>query len=293
MQLDIESLRTLAAVVDTGGMTRAAEQLATSQSAVSWRIKRLEERIGRNLLVRNGRSIRASRDGEELLRYARSILDTHDEAVARLTGSQLSGTIRLGATEEVSAHLLGPVIGRFNRIHPDLTIEVQIDTSLALEERLNAGRLDLVLIQTELDDRRAGDTVLWVDEQRWISSPEWTYDEGPVPLVTFGDQGFYRARAQRVLQRAGIASSVAFSGRSTASVIAAVEAGLGVAALSGRSVIGEVIDWPRGDTVDPLQPVNQVARLAPGEASPEVAELLADLQRVLGAPGSVAIGTVG
>ncbi|MEM9561796.1 MAG: LysR substrate-binding domain-containing protein [Actinomycetota bacterium] len=288
MQLDIESLRTLAAVVDTGGMTRAAEQLATSQSAVSWRIKRLEERIGRNLLVRNGRSIRASRDGEELLRYARTILDTHDEAVARLTGSQLSGTIRLGATEEVSAHLLSPVIGRFNRIHPDLTIEIQIDTSLTLEERLARGRLDLVLIQTEPDDRRAGDTVLWVDEQRWISSPEWTYDEGPVPLVTFGDQGFYRARAQRVLRQAGIRSSVAFSGPSTASVIAAVEAGLGVAALSGRSVAGEVIDWPRGETLDPLKPVNQVARLAPGETSPEVAELLADLQRVLGPPGSAA-----
>ena len=287
MQLDVESLRTFAAVVDTGGMTRAAEQLGLSQSAVSWKIKRLEDKIGRNLLVRQGRTIRASRDGDELLRYARTIVETHDEAVAVFTGSELTGRIRVGTTEEVSAHVLGPVIGRFNRVHPGLTIEIQVDTTRNLETRLAAGGLDLVLIQCEPDDQRTSDTTLWVDEQRWISSPEWTYDDGPVPLVTFGVDGFYRARAQQVLRQAGIRSTVVFSGPSAASVIAAVEAGLGVAAISGRSVAGEVVDWPRAEGLVDLPPVHQVARLAPGEASPEVAELLADLQRVLGDSGSV------
>lgn len=287
MQLDVESLRAFLVVLDAGGMTRAAERLGLSQSAVSWKIKRLEERIGRPLLIRNGRALRASRDGEELIGYARTIVETHDEAVARLSGSELTGRIRLGATEEVSAHHIGPVIGRFNRVHPGLTIEIQVDTSSNLEARLATGRLDVILIQVQPEDRRAGDTVLWADEQRWISSPEWTYDEGPVPLVTFGADGFYHARARRILDRAGVDSSVVFSGPSTASVVAAIEAGVGVAAISSRSVSGEVIDWPRG-RLFPLPPVFQVARLAPGERSHEVAELVADIERELGDPGSLA-----
>lgn len=293
MQLDVESLRTFLAVLDSGGMTRAAERLGVSQSAVSWKIKRLEQRVGRELLIRHGRSLRPSRDGEELLRYARTIVETHDEAVARLSGAELTGRIRLGATEEISAHSLSPAIGRFNRIHPGLKIEIHVDSSRTLDDRVSAGELDLVLIQVALDDCGPTDTVIWADEQRWISSPVWTYPDGPVPLVTFGVDGFYRPHARRLLRRAGIESWVAFSGGSTASIIAAVEAGVGVAAISGRSVSGDVIDWPRADAMPDLPPVYQVARLAPGETSTEVAELLADIEQVLGDPGSVAELAVG
>lgn len=288
MQLDVESLRTFIAVLDTGGMTRAAERLGSSQSAVSWKIKRLEQRVGRELLIRNGRALRPSRDGSELLRYARSIVETHDEAVARLSGAELTGRIRLGATEETSAHSLSPVIGRFTRIHPGLYIEIQVDSSNTLDRRAAAGELDLVLIQVEEEDCKPGDTVIWVDEQRWISSPVWTYAEGAVPLVSFGADGFYRPQARRLLRDAGIDSWMAFSGGSTASVIAAVEAGVGVAAISGRSVSGDVIDWPRAEQLPDLPPVFQVARLAPGETSNEVAELLADIEQALGDPASIA-----
>ena len=116
MQLDTESLRTFATVLDTGGMTSAAQQLNLSQSAVSWKIKRLEERVGRDLLVRDGRSLRPSRDGQELLVYARAIIDLHDEAVARLSSSELTGRLRLGATEEVSAEHVGNAASRFDRV---------------------------------------------------------------------------------------------------------------------------------------------------------------------------------
>lgn len=288
MHLDVESLRTFIAVLDAGGMTRAAERLGISQSAVSWKIKRLEQRVGRELLIRNGRALRPSRDGSELLRFARSIVETHDEAVARLSGTELTGRIRLGATEETSAHSLSPAIGRFTRIHPGLSIEIQVDSSQTLDRRVSAGELDLVLIQVQEEDCRPDDTIIWVDEQRWISSPVWTYDDGAVPLVSFGADGFYRPMALRTLADAGIDSWMAFSGGSTASVIAAVEAGVGVAAISGRSVSGDVIDWPRAEQLPELPPVFQVARLAPGEASTEVAELLADIEQELGDPTSIA-----
>ena len=282
MHLDVESLRVFAAVLDTGGMTRAAEQLGLSQSAVSWKIKRLEERVGRPLLVREGRALRPSRDGEELLEYARTIVSVHDEAVARLTSSDLTGRIKLGATEEVSAAYMGEVLGRFNRVHPGVTIEITVDRTQRLNELLSSGGLDVALLQVEPEDLLDSDHCLWIDERQWISAPDWTYEEGVVPLVTFGETGFYRPVAERMLREAGIPFRVAFSGPSSASVLAAVDVGFGVAVVRARSVGEHVIEWPRAAGLPPLPPIHEVARVAPGSRSPIVAELLADLQDELG-----------
>ena len=136
MQLDVESLRTFTTVLDLGGMTRAAEALDISQSAVSWKIKRLEEKVGRDLLIRDGRTLRPSRDGRELLDYARTIVATHDEAVSRLESSELTGTVKLGTTEEISAARMCDVLARFNRIHPGAMIEFVVDGSSRLDAML-------------------------------------------------------------------------------------------------------------------------------------------------------------
>ncbi|MEM9651133.1 MAG: LysR family transcriptional regulator [Actinomycetota bacterium] len=280
----MESLRAFVAVCETGGMTRAAERLGLSQSAVSWKIKRLEERVGRDLLIREGRSIRPSRDGSDLLTYARQMIETHDAAVARMAGSDLSGRIRLGATEEVSAACLGPVIGRFDRIHPGVTIEIIVDRVRNLEELLTGGGLDIAVLQIYPEDQKRGDILLWVDEQRWITAPDCAYDEGVVPLVTFGKGGFYRPLAERVLRQAGIPHRIAFSGPSSASVLSAVESGLGVAILANRSIDGAVTDWVRAESLPDLPPIHQVARSSPGERSPIVAELLSDLEDALYEP---------
>ncbi len=285
MQLDTESLRTFAMVLDTGGMTSAAQQLNISQSAVSWKIKRLEKQVGRDLIIRDGRSLRPSPDGQELLTYARSIIDLHDEAVAKLSSSALTGRLRLGVTEEVSAELVGEAAGRFDRIHPDVVIDIVVDRGHKLEELLERGKLDVALIQVFPADLHSNDTVLWEDDQVWICSPGWTYGEGTVPLVTFGEHGFYRPLAERMLSEAMIDHRLAFSGPSLGSLLAAVEAGFGVALVSSRSVSGNVIPWPRGESLPQLPIVQQVARAAAGPSSEVVTALVENLTTELGELG--------
>jgi len=277
MQLDVESLRTFTTVLDLGGMTRAAEALDISQSAVSWKIKRLEEKVGRDLLIREGRNLRPSRDGRELLDYARTIVATHDEAVWRLESSELTGSVKLGTTEEVSAARMCDVLARFNRIHPGATIEFVVDRSVHLDAMLDRGELDVAVLQTLPDDCRPTDTVLWRDSLVWVCAPDWTYDIGPVPLITFGDGGFYRPLAERALREANIPTSIAFSGPSAASVIGAAEAGLGVAVLASGWVDGEVIPWPRASELSDLPESCHIARSSPGEPSRVATELIADI----------------
>lgn len=282
MQLDVESLRAFITVLDLGGMTAAADELDISQSAVSWKIKRLEERVGRDLLMRDGRRLSPSRDGRELLEYARTIVATHDAAVTRLSATGLEGRVKLGSTEEASALCTGAVCGRFSRIHPNVDLDFHVDRSSRLASMVAANELDVAVLQLREHEVRARDTILWHDTLIWVSSPDWTYDEGTVPLITFGEDGFYRPIAEAALRDADIPARVTFSGPSTASVLSAVSAGIGVALLSSRSVTDDVIEWPRGQTVEHGQPVVNVARAARGAASEVAAELLADIRAELG-----------
>lgn len=285
MQLDVESLRTFSAVLDQGTMTAAAESLGMSQSAVSWKIKRLEERVGRDLLVREGRSLSPTRDGRELLAYAHTIIDAHDEAVARLSSTELVGTVRLGTTEEASAKCTNEVCGRFNRIHPNAILDFHVDRGSRLESMIDRNQLDVAVIQLLPHQVKARDVVLWHDELTWVSSAEWTYEDGQVPIITFGEDGFYRPLAEAALKEAGITSRVAFSGPSTASVLSAVRAGIGVALLSNNSIadIGDdIIEWPRAAELGDPPTVVNVARVSKGATSDIAAALVADLRAELG-----------
>ena len=101
--------------------------LGLSQSAVSWKIKRLEDKVGRPLLVRTGHSLRPTRDGALVMEEARRIVEAHDELVDRLSRSDLTGRVRLGATEEVSSVCVSAVLAGFNRRHPEAWVEFFVD----------------------------------------------------------------------------------------------------------------------------------------------------------------------
>jgi len=181
VQLDVESLRALLAVLDNGGMTRAAGQLNLTQSAVSWKVKRLEERVGRPLLIREGHAIRPTRDGRALIDDARRLVDIHDRAVARLRSSELTGTVKVGSNEEVDAERMASLLGRFRLAHPQASIEFIIDHTEHLAKKVDAGEIDVAVIQVDDHDLRRDDVVLWTDVLRWVSSCEATYDEGRAP----------------------------------------------------------------------------------------------------------------
>lgn len=275
LQLDVESLRTFLAVLDHGGMTPAAARLHMTQSAVSWKIKRLEERVGRPLLIRDGHTLRPTRDGRALLDDARTLVEIHDRAATRLRRSDLTGTVKLGSNEEVDAKRMASLLGRFTRSHPGATIEFVIDHTEQLSTKIDNGDLDVAIIQVLDGHVRETDAVLWSDTLRWVASCEHRERDDDVALITFGEHCFYRAISEPLLVDADIAHRVAFSASSISGVRAAVAAGLGVGVLGSRYLGGEIVAWSRGDLLPPLPVVHQVARTVPGE-SPAVAVALVD-----------------
>lgn len=242
MRLDVESLRAFRAVVSSGSVTQAASQLNLTQSAVSWKMKRLEERLGSPLIVRDGRDVALTDLGSELLQHAEQIVTAHDDAVDSLQRSQLEGTIHLGINDELEVDDVAALLARFQRRHPMVRLHVRIGLSGHIAQLVRGGDLDLALIQVL--EPHARDHVLWTEAIEWIASPTFvTNPLEPLPLVTFGPNSNYRVLMLEALRAAGIDQYVAFESESSAGVRSAVAAGFGVALINERGVTAECPLW--------------------------------------------------
>ncbi len=283
MKLDVESLRALQAVVEHGGFTGAAAQLGVTQSAVSWKIKRLEERVGLEL-VKRGQVVEATPDGADLLTYAEQIVHAHDSAVSHLTRSDIEGVLRLGSTEDLHSDELVEVLARFGRAYPNIRIDVRVQVSGLLSEWADAGDVDIAILQLSNEGEfapRPDDIVLWSEDLVWVQGVGADIDAGTVvPLMSFGPECTYAEQVNESMARAGIRTRLALECPSLRGVQSAVEAGLGIAALNEQNITPGMTEWPPGQRV-PLPRVSYVIRTATRDNLEPLEALRAELVRTL------------
>lgn len=89
--LDIDQLRTFLAIAEMGSFTKAGEAIHKTQSAVSMQMRRLEERVGKPIFVKDGRQSRLTEDGLRLVEYARRMIILNDETLSAFNASQEIG----------------------------------------------------------------------------------------------------------------------------------------------------------------------------------------------------------
>src|SRR5881398_1921834 len=140
--MELTALRIFKAVAEHGGITRAAAALHRVQSNVTTRVKQLEERLGTQLFMRQGRRLVLSAEGRLLLAYADALLRLSSEAEAALAGQRPRGVFRLGTLESTAAARLPPMLARYHRECPDVQIELVTGTSGALVSRLRAFEIE-------------------------------------------------------------------------------------------------------------------------------------------------------
>lgn len=200
--LDIGTLRTLVSVVDLAGVTKAANKLNMTQSAVSMQIKRLEETLGLPLVVRDGRVMRATSQGEQLVSYARKLLAMNDEIVDRLTNSDSAGELRFGIPHDIVEPHIPGLLKKFVHRYPKVSVTLSADNTRTLLQEFNAGRFDIILT-TELETG-IGSTLLLERDLVWtgaIDGRAWQQD--PLPLA-FSETCIFRKPAIEALDNAGI-----------------------------------------------------------------------------------------
>lgn len=274
VELDSNLLRCFVAVADTRGFTAAGELIGLSQSGISVRIRNLETRLGRRLLDRNSRSVQLTEDGELFLGYARRIIDLNDEAVGRLRAGSAEGRLRLGIADYAIARLLPNALGRFARLQPGVKMELRTGLSADLRPAYDRGELDVAIVAR--GQIFTGGQLLYRDQIMWVAAPGFDLRlDRPVPIATLPGFCSIRRASLQALDRAGIGWEVVYVSTSTAGMLAAVQGGLGIAAIEGSSFQSSLRELGAEDGL-PRLPKSEVAIHVRDETPPPSCQAFVD-----------------
>jgi len=266
MDLSPELLRTFLAVTDEGGFTRAAKSVHRTQAAVSMQIKRLEEAVGKTLLVRDSRQVTLTHDGETLVGYARRILKLQDEALGAIGRPELSGTVRIGTPDDY-AGFLPAVLTRLSRTHSRVKVEVLCRPSVELHELMRAEEVDLTLTTAHCGSPPGQGKVVRMEPLVWATSALHAVErEHPVPLAVFSDGCPVREEGLAALEASGREYRIAYASPSIAGLIAGVQAGLAVGLITRVNVPDQARILSPEDGFPALPPVALELRRRPGAA---------------------------
>ncbi len=144
--MDLSSLEIFRAVAHEASVTRAAQQLQRAQSNVTTRIRQLEEDLGVELFLRDGKRMSLTERGSEFLAYAEQLLALADEARQSMHSAEPGGRLRLGSMESTAASRLPALLASYHKACPRVALEVSTGTSRALFDGVRARRLDCALV---------------------------------------------------------------------------------------------------------------------------------------------------
>jgi DNA-binding transcriptional LysR family regulator len=238
--LDIEAVQAFVLTADLKSFTRAAEALDTTQAAVSLKIKRLEQGLGRRLLERTPRLVRLSIDGSTFLDSARALVAAHQGAVGSFGVEQRR--LVVGISHHIVGAELPLLLKRMNAAEPGLVLEIRILSSNEAFDAFERGTLDAAIALRHDNRRRDGETIL-EEAFGWMAAPDFVHRPGtPLKLATQAPPCSVRTMAVAALEEAGIAWTEVFVGGGITTIGAAVSAGLAVAALGRRVAPAGCID---------------------------------------------------
>lgn len=232
--LELDHLRTLVAIADCGGFSKASAVLHISQPALSQHVRLLERDVKRKLFEKDGRGMKLTHDGQRVLVEARTILATHDQALERLKIAH-ERVVVVGSSEHSADQVLPEMIRALHGAFPDVTTRFEIGRSTALIEAVDKGAVDLAFILASRGNE--GGREIARLPLTWFSTPNWSPPPPgePFPLVAFGEPCALRERAMAALAADGHRVTIAGQSTTLDGVLAGVRAGLGIALLPSIS----------------------------------------------------------
>ena len=277
--LDVDQLRTFLAVEKTRNFTRAGDLVAKTQSAVSMQVRKLEEQLGRRLFER-GKSVTLTADGERLLRYAREIVETSNEALALFDDEALSGHVNLGTADDYAERYLPAILAGFSESHPLVEVSVVCEATHALRARMERGELDVAIVTH--NEVARGSELMRVEPLMWVTSTRHAvHREEVLPLALGSPHCVWRAQALRKLDAMHRAYRLLYTSYSATVVSSAVMAGLAVSVLPESAVRPGMRVLTPSDGFPELAPCEIGILHGPREKDPIVQALMNHIRRSL------------
>lgn len=249
MSYTIKQLRSLRAVIATGGFGRAANELGLSQPVISGHIRELEDLLGARLINRTTRHLSLTSVGKQFLAEVEQGLEVLDGAIANVLsrGESQATKFRLAAPPILAATLLPPVIASFTAAHPKIRVMLKDLPTGAMLSALKAGEVDAA-IGTLPETEEVGFRQVLLRDRLMLFTPAksrladadsvaWA-DLVGIPVITQQVGGGVRALIDKEVSRRGLQIPFAYEVNNLETAIALVEAGLGAAILPSYVIAG-------------------------------------------------------
>ncbi|WP_027800683.1 LysR family transcriptional regulator [Paraburkholderia dilworthii] len=244
MDFTLRQVRYFIAVAETGQISKAALRCNISQSSMTIALKGLEDALGTSLFNRHSKGLRLSDAGERFLRHAQQINGAARQAAEdmRERPDPLSGTLRIGVTDTISAYLMPSLRLALKRRFPDLELILSERERVDVEQAIADGVLDLGIVlvsNAALRDDIEGETLLRSARHLWVAPEHPLAGADSVTLEDVSRQDFllldmdeHVQTAQRYWERRGLKPSVIFQSKSIEGIRSMVALGIGVTILS-------------------------------------------------------------
>ena len=239
-------LRVFCAVAETKSFSKASELIHLTQPAVSLQVQAMEELYETRLFDRSGNTINLTPAGEILYKRAKEILALYAEAqenISEITGS-IKGSLSIGANTTIGNYVLPSIISAFKRKVPQVHISLMVSNARTIIEKLNAGEIDVALVEGDVSKQRFSVDILLSDELVVIMSPAHPWadrrnvpgmDLIKEPLILREEGSGTRQIILKHLEDHGIKLDhlrIALVLGSTEAIKSAVEEGMGISIIS-------------------------------------------------------------
>ena len=248
--MEDHKLRVFCAVAETKSFSKASELIHLTQPAVSLQIQAMEELYETRLFDRSGNTINLTPAGEILYKRAKEILALYAEAqqnISEITGA-IKGSLSIGASSTIGNYLLPHIISAFKKKVPQVNISLVVGNTKTITEKLNAGEIDIALVEGDVSKQRFSVETLLSDEMVVIMSPAHPWAERrnlpaieltKEPLIMREEGSGTRQIILKHLEGHGLKLDqlkITLVMGSTEAIKGAVEEGTGVSIMSGWAV---------------------------------------------------------
>lgn len=237
--IDFKTLETFMWVATLRSFRAAAEKLNTTQPAVSMRIAQLEDFLGIRLLERDRRHVVPTHKGLELLHYAERLIRLRAEMIDAVgDSSTMRGLVRLGVSESIVHTWLPTLIERVNASHPNLELEIEVDISPNLRERLISKELNLAFLLGPMSEPNIQTRPLCSFPVGFVCSDKIKFGKSFVdleeiakwPIITFSRNTQPYSNVRDLFERKGLRATIHASA-SLATIVRMALDGIGIAVI--------------------------------------------------------------
>ncbi|MCL1479813.1 LysR family transcriptional regulator [Marinobacter sp. M3C] len=246
--MNIKSLETFFWIAKLGSFRATAKKLYASQPTISARIAGLENQLGIELFDRSGRKAVLTAKGRQVLSYAEQILQLHADLLETVASPDaIQGTIRLGVAETIAYTWLPELIERINETYPAINLELDVDISINLSEKLLKREIDIAFLIGEVKQEGFFNMPFYSYSLIWVVSPKLTLPPEPVslselakiPIITYPRMSEPHTNIRTLINKMGSSTQI-HSSSSLSTIIRMALDGIGVSALPKEIITREL-----------------------------------------------------